>query len=101
MSHGLAQLFLSVNMLQQVRLVDDVYQVNELGYPPEDFANSNAQLPCVMNPLVDQLAYVKMASFRINAVDSCKGCCYEAGAALPLVVKFRLSGNRYAAALLS
>ena len=91
----LAELVLAVDVLHEVRLVDDVDQVIGLGDSPEHPADADAKVRGVEHPLVQQLAHIEVGALVVRGIEPQEG--REQQALLPvveLVVELRLNGER-------
>ena len=91
----LAELVLAVDILHEVRLVDDVDEVIGLGDSPEHPADADAKLRRVEHPLVQQFPHVEMRPFVVRAVQPHEGREQQAlPAVVELVIELRLHGER-------
>ena len=89
--HRLPQLLLSVDILDEVRLIDDVDEVVGLDDAPEDSAEARSELPALRGEAIGELAEVEMGPVRILRVDPHEWRCFEALAtAVPPAVVLRL-----------
>ena len=104
MSHRLAQLGFFARMLDQIKLVDDIHEIVQLGHAPEDLVHAQAKLPEIFSPFpVGQqvgLAHIGVAAARIGAVVSIKRGEGEADPFRKVPVKRRLENDAPAAGAL-
>ena len=80
----LAQLGLEVDVLHEVRLVDDVDEMVGLGDSPEHAPEPGAKLEVVEHPLVHQLPHVEVRAPVVGGVEPQEGREHQA---LPVVVE--------------
>jgi hypothetical protein len=99
--HGLPQLVLTVNILNKVRLVHDVHQMNKLRSSPEHLAHTNTKLPFLAKEQVIQLSNIEMSPFWICAVEPGIGDKGKSGAVFPFVIQLRGNGQGPADILLT
>ena len=91
----LAELVLSVDVLHEIRLVDDVDEVIRLGDSPEHPADADAKLRGVEHPLVQQLAHVEVGAFVVRGIEPQEGRKQHALlAVVELVIELRHNGER-------
>ena len=98
----LADLVLAVDVLHQVRLVDDVDELVGLGDAPEHAADADPKLGLVEHPLVQQLPHVEARAPAVGRIEPQKRREQQA---LPVVVErvieLGLHGEREAVAFLA
>ena len=68
--HGLAELFLIVDVLDCIALVDDVDQMHRLRRAPEHLANTRHERPAIAQPQRVGLAQVEMGAARVVRVQT-------------------------------
>ena len=91
----LAELVLAVDVLHEVRLVDDVDEVPGLGDSPEHPADADAKLRGVEHPLVLQLAHIEVRALVVRGIEPQEGRKQQAlPAVVELVIELRLHGER-------
>lgn len=100
--HGLAQLVLAVDVLDQVGLIDDVDQVLGFGHPPEYLVDAGANLPAVGYVEVVELADISVGAFFVRAVDPQEGDDSQPPLAVaPAMAEFGLETERWPPVFLS
>ena len=67
---GLPELVLAIDVLHEVRLIDDVDEMAGLGDPPEHAADADAKLRRLEHPLVEQLPHVEVRAPVVRGVES-------------------------------
>ena len=80
----LAELVLAIDVLHEVRLIDDVNQMVGLGDSPEHPADADAKLRIIEHALVQQLPYVEVRPPVIRGIEPQEGREQQA---LPVVVE--------------
>ena len=70
---GLPELVVAIDVLHQIRLVDDVDEMVGLGDPPEHAADAGAELRGVEHPLVEQLPHVEVRALLVRGIDPQEG----------------------------
>ena len=97
----LAELVLAVDVLHEIRLIDDVDEMVGLGDSPEHPADPDAKLGLVEHPLIQQFPYVEVRAPVIRRIEPQERREQQA---LPVVVErvveLGLSGERKAVAAL-
>ena len=75
--HWLTELFLAVDILHEVCLVDDIHQVLGFRYTPENNVNPDLANPAIVLNLPVQLSYIGVCSLVVGRVVAEKRCEYE------------------------
>ena len=71
--HGLTKLVFTIQVFDQIGLVDNIDKVDEFGGTPENLADAETQLPVLLHQPELQFADVCVPAFRIPAVQTHKG----------------------------
>ena len=102
MQHGLTEFVLPIRILDLIRLVDDVDEMDGFGYPPEHLSQSDVEILIGKGASPVELAHIDMGALRVFEVPANEGDDDESLVAIsPVVIELWLEGNGETGVLLT